>query len=116
MIWLPTSVVPLAAKHLEEDMVVCFIHLLPNGNAGIQYYGYVCANRKTFVEIFNPDLMGATIVSSILDMANIVYSLPSSGFMEKKAIINAIYPDPTVHEFFKYVPSYLEFQFAQTYQ
>jgi len=35
---LATSIVPLAAKHLEEDMVVCFIHLLLNGNAGIQYY------------------------------------------------------------------------------
>ena len=97
---LATSVVPIAAKHLEEDMLVCFIHLLLNGKAGIQYFGYVCANRKTFVEIFHPDLTGATVVSTILDMETIFYSLSRSDFIEKKAIINAIYPDPSVHEFF----------------
>jgi hypothetical protein len=107
---LATSVVPIAAKYLEEDMVVCFIHLLLNGKADIQYFGYVCSNRKTFVEIFHPDLNGATVVSSILDVENtIVYSLSRSGFMEKKALIYAIYPDPSVHRSFKYVPSCLEF-------
>ena len=77
---LATSVVPIAAKYLEEDMVVCFIHLLLNGKADIKYFGYVCSNRKTFVEIFQPDPTDVTVVSSILDMETIVYSLSKSGF------------------------------------
>ena len=79
---LATSVVPIAAKYLEEDMVVCFIHLLLNGKADIQYFGYVCSNRKTFVGIFHLDSTGATVVSSILDMETIAYSLSISGFAE----------------------------------